>query len=593
MTPRWRRWLAAARPPRRADSVGADEADPAWEVLRQQLAEHAAGAERARLDADALLGTVQALIPAGILPVGTTGTAQLWSTTRTVARRLIRQHHPDTALALVELVITSSEPPAQVGLHALAGHARLSLGHPAEADLLPLVADTLAGADAALAADDLPLAAELVVIGAGLLLHRDLHIDQVTSPLVEDPRIFLRPLRESRTMALLTAPRSGADPESDAGPGLDRHRPRIVVLTGAYPRFSDQLVEALPRATHDVEVIETTQEHPPFRHLGTDPELVLHRLRVSTGTPGVLDGDAGYAVPPGLLHAVRQADIVVADWADKGAVWASLAAPPTARFVVRVHGADALSLWIHLLDWSRVDQVLSVSPHQAGLVDDVLRHGAVGRGPGTAPCRAVPNVVRLALPADPPPREPWTLGLVGWARTVKDPLWALEVLAALRRRGEHPWRLVLVGDGFAPGGVQATRRYAECFQERVDRPDLADAVELAGYTQDVAAQVTRLGFILSSSLRESFHLGLVEGVLGGAAPVVRDWPFFASRQGAATLFPPEWVVEDVDAAVERIWALRDPARRADAARTAGVQARTRFDPARTARTLGRLVIGDE
>ena len=47
--------------------------------------------------------------------------------------------------------------------------------------------------------------------------------------------------------------------------------------------------------------------------------------------------------------------------------------------------------------------------------------------------------------------------------------------------------------------------------------------------------------MLSSSVRESFHMGLVEAVASGALPVVRDWPFFPGA--ARTLFPPDWVVD--------------------------------------------------
>ena len=61
--------------------------------------------------------------------------------------------------------------------------------------------------------------------------------------------------------------------------------------------------------------------------------------------------------------------------------------------------------------------------------------------------------------------------------------------------------------------------------------------------------------ILSSSVRESFHCGLVEGAASGALPVVRDWPFFAGKpNGAHTLFPASWLVSRRQEAAERILA---------------------------------------
>jgi hypothetical protein len=59
--------------------------------------------------------------------------------------------------------------------------------------------------------------------------------------------------------------------------------------------------------------------------------------------------------------------------------------------------------------------------------------------------------------------------------------------------------------------------------------------------------------IISSSVRESFHVALVEGAASGAVPVVRDWPFFARRAASArSLFPRDWVVATPEEAARRI-----------------------------------------
>lgn len=585
-----------------------------WAALTRSLLELAAQPERAPLPAEQIQDLVRAAgsdADGAPSAPGRPGRSETLTTALTVARRLVRQQRHAAARELVDLLVGRLDPPPSSGLQAVGHHARLSLGAEPGPQLGSLADAALAGADAALGSGDLPRAAELLDVGAGLMLHRDLHADPATSPLVEDPKTFLEPFRRSRAMAALAAPPAGAEPEAGSEPvsraavpaGTGRvdtdprpvvtaaSPPRIVVLTGAYPRFSRPLVEALRGQGHHVDVIDLADDHRPFRWIGTDPEQVLHRLRASVeGDGGGPDRSWGYGVPEQHLWAVRQADVVIADWADKGAVWASLVTPPQARLVVRVHGVDALSLWVHAVNWARVDAVLAVSAHQAGLVDDVLRWGAVG-AQAAPPCRVVHNFVTLPAVSDPPPRDPWALGLVGWAKLVKDPLWALEVLAGLRARGAGPWRLVLVGEDFPAGGGPAVQEYVARFRERKAQPDLAGAVELVGRSEQVEREVARLGFILSSSVRESFHLGLVEGVIGGAVPVVRDWPFFASRRGAGTLFPQNWVVPDVAAAVERIWALRDPAARDVAAHEAGQEVATRFDPARTAAELERLVLG--
>lgn len=565
---------------------------PRSTALGVLLAELAEQPERTPLDPTELLGALREATGTGTVG-GVPRPDAVLAPALTVARRLVRQHRHSEAIELTDVILTLLDPPSSSGLQAVAQHARLSLGERPGADLRAVVAATLAGADAAVNAGDLPRAAELVDVGAGLLLHRDLHADPVTSPLVEDPVSFLEPFRESRVMALLAAPPtsspgSSARERDRSGGASDQLR--VVVLTGAYPRFSRPMVEALRQRGHAVEVIDLAADHRPFRWIGTDPDLILPRLRASVTGTAAPDGTWGYGVPSEHVESLRRADVVVADWADKGAVWASVVAPPDARLVVRVHGVDALSLWIHALNWSRVDAVVAVSQHQAGLVDDVLRCGAVARSTSPPPCQPVFNTVSLPHVVDPPARDPWSLGLVGWAKPVKDPLWAVEVLARLRARG-GPWSLVLIGEDFTPGGVRTIQQYAGRFRQRIQEPDVAGAVQLVGRTDTVEREVARLGFVLSSSVRESFHLGLAEGVLGGAVPVVRDWPFFASRRGAASLYPADWVVADVDAAVDRIWSLREPERRAKVAHLAQAEAETRFDPDRTGAELVRVITG--
>lgn len=592
MTPRelirWiRRRQAGSRTGRHAVSRS-----QAGHDLVQSLRSLAQQQESQSLDVSRLLDLVVAegLDTSGLPPA----TPPVLSDLRRVTRRLVRKNRHTEALDLLDVLIPAWNPPGSTGLPALAHHAHLSL-HGAPAPGLHNAAKAaLVGADQHLQAGDLATAAELVTIGAGLLLHRDLHADSLSSPLVVDPASFLAPLRDSAAMVALASPPrdrpTPGEPAAVAAAATDAGALRIVVLKGAYPRFSTPMIEALIRAGHAVTVLDPVTEHPPFRWLGTDPEQVLLRLRTTSQTTGSSPA-VDYGVPAEYLRAISDADVVVADWADKGAVWASIAAAPQTRLIVRAHGMDVFSLWPHAINWSRVDALVSVSPHQAAVLDAILAAGAVPAGATSYPsCRVVPNVVVLEEPSQRPVREARTLGLIGWNKRVKDPLWAVEVLARLREKDpDGGWRLRLIGADFAPGGVATSQRYAASFRARIERPDVAGAVDIAGHSDDVGFEARRLGFILSSSIRESFHLGLVEGVLGGAVPVVREWPFFAPYRGASTLFPSEWVVKDVDAAVARIWAQRDEDVRESAAATAREEAVARFSASKIEQQLIEVI----
>jgi hypothetical protein len=73
---------------------------------------------------------------------------------------------------------------------------------------------------------------------------------------------------------------------------------------------------------------------------------------------------------------------------------------------------------------------------------------------------------------------------------------------------------------------------------RVQRsPLLRDAVVFDDAGPDVPAWLRRIGFVLSTSDDESFHVAPAEGMASGAVPVVRHWP------GAETIYDQRWIRE--------------------------------------------------
>lgn len=398
-------------------------------------------------------------------------------------------------------------------------------------------------------AEDTRRAVSATTLALQLLFHRELHADTLTSPLVEDPDGFLDDWRASRVGRLLAAPvpqhpvlrREGpAAASAGAGTPRDGGRPRVVVVPGSYPQFATPVIEAL-RERADVHVADL-RARPDLRGLGTQAGLVGARLRLGLGQVWQPDLE--------LVEEMEAADVVLVDWADRGALAAVMSVPDGVPLVLRMHSMDALSPWIHLLDWTRVHDLVLVSDHLRDLVVRLLGD----RLSGTR-VHVVPNVLDpRRLPTHKTEGHRRRLLMVGWAQRVKDPLWALEVLAELR--AEDPtWRLTLVGTDFVPGSVRSQAGYAREFWERVASQDVRDGVDFVAYTRDLAPHLAAAGFVLSASRRESFGLGLVEGAATGAVPVVRDWPMFASLGGARGLFPDDWVVGTPAQAAARIRSL--------------------------------------
>jgi hypothetical protein len=75
---------------------------------------------------------------------------------------------------------------------------------------------------------------------------------------------------------------------------------------------------------------------------------------------------------------------------------------------------------------------------------------------------------------------------------------------------------------------------------------LQNAVVFDGFGADVAAWLRGVGWVLSTSDDESFHLSPAEGMGSGAVPAVLPWP------GAETVYDSHWVQDDAPAIAARI-----------------------------------------
>ncbi|MEV6164088.1 glycosyltransferase family 1 protein [Streptomyces sp. NPDC052052] len=391
-------------------------------------------------------------------------------------------------------------------------------------------------------AGNLTEASKSVLEAMKLAFHRVVHIDQVSSPLAENPAGFTAPFRKSAAARTAVEAKGRVTPA--AAPPKDRPL-RLLVATTANANFL-HLIRSHYGASPDVELrFLDMAEHPGMQRLnGAAQRHIEHRL----------GGD------PLFAHAAEQqlrpyldwADTVFVDWCVAPAALFTAIDPGDTRIIVRLHSYEAFSRWPHMMDFSRVDDLVFVADH----VRDLAKAAIPGLGGELAPrTHVIDNGMDLAnFRRSKDPSTRFNLGMVGIGQVAKDPLWALKVLEQLRRRDER-YRLILIG-----GEMSKPSNAAKAYSRKLEKA-LAPLVENGvvvriGATDDVAGELEDVGVILSTSVREGCHVGLMEGAASGAVPVVRDWPFFAGgRHGAGTLYPAEWVVGTPEEAVERVLAV--------------------------------------
>ncbi|RZS90198.1 glycosyltransferase involved in cell wall biosynthesis [Motilibacter rhizosphaerae] len=277
------------------------------------------------------------------------------------------------------------------------------------------------------------------------------------------------------------------------------------------------------------------------------------------------------------------ADVVFCEWASPVAGFYSRHKRPGSRLVVRLHRAEVFSDWWKSIDIRAVDVVVCVSEHYARITRQTT-------GWPAEKVVVVPNYVDAAVLARPKlPGAEHTLGLMGAVPRRKRLDLALDVVARLRERDERFTLLVKsrpVWDvPYAWRDEEERAAYDAALHRVRTDPRLVDGVVFDAYGPDVGLWLRKIGWMLSTSDDESFHLAPAETMASGGVPVLRDWP------GVETIYDPRWVTPTADAMAERISSTVAEGRFADLAATAQAEALERFDLPRVTAALTRLLVG--
>ena len=257
--------------------------------------------------------------------------------------------------------------------------------------------------------------------------------------------------------------------------------------------------------------------------------------------------------PDASRELASWADVVICEWCGPNAVWYSRHKRRGSRLLIRLHRFELTSAYPAQVKIGAVSQVACVSRHYARLTREQT-------GWPEAKVVTVPNLIDVAQ-LDRPKLDGarFHLGLVGIVPSRKRLDLALDVLEELRREDDRYLLFIKSGMPWEHWWVwqnPAEREHYASALRRVQRaPLLRGAVVFDDAGPDVAAWLRRVGFMLSTSDDESFHVAPVEGMASRAVPVVRHWP------GAETIY-------------DRRWIHRDPAR--DGRRDRGAQRRGRL-----------------
>ncbi len=241
------------------------------------------------------------------------------------------------------------------------------------------------------------------------------------------------------------------------------------------------------------------------------------------------------------LELLPQADVIFCEWCLGNLKWYSHHRLPHQRLVARFHLQERELPYVSESDWNRVDHIAYVS-------EFVRREGQEAFDFPHEKTSVIPNFLdeKKFTPKKKAGDARYTLGIIGVAPSRKRLDRALDLLESLleeddryclRVKGKHP-----LDYGWLLNRKDELAYYREVFDRINNNPKLRYKVIFDPPGDDVNDWFSMVGFILSPSDYESFHMAIGEGILTGTMPVIWNW------DGAADIWGEECVVDDLDAA---------------------------------------------
>lgn len=239
------------------------------------------------------------------------------------------------------------------------------------------------------------------------------------------------------------------------------------------------------------------------------------------------------------LSLLDQADVIFCEWCLGNLKWYSHNKKPHQRLVARFHAQEARVPYMAEANWEAIHHVSFVSEHTRRQALEIFEGFPIDK------TSVIPNYLDVSkfTPKKKTGEARFTLGMVGVAPKSKRLDRAVDLLEALleeddryclRVKGKHP-----LSYGWLLKREDELAYYQNVFKRINSNPKLQHKVIFDPPGDDVNDWFTLVGFILSPSDHESFHMAVGEGVLTGATPIVWDW------DGAAEIWGEKRVVNSV------------------------------------------------
>lgn len=243
------------------------------------------------------------------------------------------------------------------------------------------------------------------------------------------------------------------------------------------------------------------------------------------------------------LQLLAEADIIFCEWGLGNAQFYSHHLLDGQELYIRVHRQELETSYLQEVNYEKVTNVITISPL---MMEEFQRLMGIPR----EKIKLIPNMIdtnKFKLPKKE--NAKFNLGIIGILPKLKrldraiaifERLWEEDSRYQLHIKGKLPAEIP-----WMKSRVKEMAYYDQLFN-KIENSPWKENVIFSPFGSDIAEWLTNIGFILSTSDLEAFHLAPMEGIASGAAPIIFKW------NGAELIYPSSAIVTNIDEAVEQI-----------------------------------------
>ncbi|MFD4122834.1 glycosyltransferase [Alcaligenes faecalis] len=245
------------------------------------------------------------------------------------------------------------------------------------------------------------------------------------------------------------------------------------------------------------------------------------------------------------FELLEQADIIFCEWCLGNLKWYSNNKKPHQRLVARFHAQERTLPYVAESNWDNIDHISYVS-------EFIRKEGQSVFGFPDEKTSVIPNLLdkNKFTPLRKTGDALFTLGMIGVSPSLKRLDRAIDLLEALlkedsryclRVKGRNPleYDWLLKRD-------EELQYYKNIYSRINSNPQLQYKLIFDPPGDDVNDWLSLVGYIISASDFESFHMAIGEAMLTGSIPIIWNW------EGAAEIWGREFIVDSVEEAKNRV-----------------------------------------